>query len=302
MAKKKVQATWDKMGIDYKRSMIDREDSRITIGRQCELLGISRSTCYYKKVRNPEKERFENKVKALISEIYLENPYYGKRRIRNELGKKNIFLSCKKVKSLMDELGIHALYPKPNLSKPKKENKKYPYLLRNVPITHANQVWSTDITYIKMERGFVYLAAVIDWYSRYVLSWRISTTLESGFCCDALREALVKYGKPEIFNTDQGAQFTDSDFTGILKDAKIQISMDGKGRALDNIYCERLWRTVKYEEIFLKSYESVPHLRSELGKYFRFYDYKRDHSAHGYRTPWEVYSENSEFGKTGETA
>ena len=153
-----------------------------------------------------------------------------------------------------------------------------------------------------MARGFVYLAAVIDWYSRHVLSWRISTTLESGFCCDALREALEKYGKPEIFNTDQGSQFTCSDFTGILEDAGVTISMDGKGRALDNIYCERLWRTVKYEEIFLKSYDSVPHLRNELDKYFRFYDYKRGHSAHGYKTPWEVYSENSKFWKTGATA
>ena len=301
MAKKKVQATWDKMGIDCKRSMIDREHSGITIGRQCELLGISRSSCYYKKVINPEKEHRDECVKALISETYYDHPYYGRRRNRNELAKRGISVSSYKVRVLMDKLGIRAIYPKPNLSKPKKENEKYPYLLRNVPITHANQVWSTDITYIKMDRGFVYLAAVIDWYSRYVLSWRISTTLESGFCCDALREALAKYGRPEIFNTDQGSQFTDSDFTGILKEAKIQISMDGKGRALDNIYCERLWRTVKYEEIFLKRYESVPHLRSELGKYFRFYDYKREHSAHGYRTPWEVY-ENSKFGNTGETA
>ena len=302
MAKKKVQATWDKMGLDYKRSMIDREHSVITIGRQCELLGISRSSCYYKKVINPEKEHRDECVKALISEIYYDHPYYGKRRIRNELAKRGVSVSGYKVKSLMDKLGIRAIYPKPNLSKPKKENKKYPYLLRNVPITHANQVWSTDITYIKMDRGFVYLTAVIDWYSRYVLSWRISTTLDSGFCCDALREALVKYGRPEIFNTDQGSQFTGSDFTDILKEAKIQISMDGKGRALDNIYCERLWRTVKYEEIFLKRYESVPHLRSELGKYFRFYNYKRDHSAHGYKTPWEIYSKISKFGKTGETA
>ena len=290
------------MGLDYKRSMIDREHSRITIGRQCELLGISRSSCYYKKICNPEKEQRDENTKALISEIYYDHPYYGKRRIRNELAKRGVSVSSYKVKSLMDKLGIRAIYPKPNLSKPKKENKKYPYLLRNVPITHANQVWSTDITYIKMDRGFVYLAAVIDWYSRYVLSWRISTTLDSGFCCDALREALVKYGKPEIFNTDQGSQFTGSDFTEILEKTGIKISMDGKGRALDNICCERLWRTVKYEEIFLKRYESVPHLRSELGKYFRFYDYKRDHSAHGYRTPWEVYSENSKFGKTGETA
>ena len=288
--------------MEKKRSMIDRDNSKITVSRQCELLGLPRSTCYYKKVQKPDKEELRKRVKGLILEIYLAHPYYGKRRIRNDLEKKEIFLSNKAVKTLMNELGIQALYPKPNLSKPNKENKKYPYLLRNVPINHVNQVWSTDITYIKMERGFVYLATVIDWYSRYVLSWRISTTLNSGFCCDALREALAKYGRPEVFNTDQGAQFTDSDFISILKDAKIQISMDGKGRALDNIYCERLWRTVKYEEIFLKSYKSVPHLRSELDKYFRFYNYERDHSANEYRTPWEIYSEISKFGNKGEPA
>lgn len=192
--------------------MVDRGNSRIAVYRQCELLGIPRSTCYYKKVRNPEKEEFDSRVKALISEIYFDYPFYGKRRIRNELAKKEVFVSAYKVKSLMDKLKIHAIHPKPNLSKPNKQNKKYPYLLRNVEITHVNQVWSTDITYIKMARGFVYLAAVIDWYSRHVLSWRISTTLESGFCCDALREALAKYGKPEIFNTDQGSQFTGSGF------------------------------------------------------------------------------------------
>ena len=290
------------MSNEEKRSMVERGNGRIPVYRQCELLGIPRSTCYYKKVRNPEKEEFDSRVKALISEIYFDCPFYGKRRIRNELAKKEVFVSAYKVKSLMDKLKIHAIHPKPNLSKPNKQNKKYPYLLRNVGITHVNQVWSKDITYIKMARGFVYLAAVIDWYSRHVLAWRISTTLESGFCCDALREALAKYGKPEIFNTDQGSQFTGSDFTGILEEAGVTISMDGKGRALDNIYCERLWRTVKYEEIFLKSYDSVPHLRNELDKYFRFYDYKRGHSAHAYKTPWEVYGANSKFWKTGATA
>jgi len=289
VVKKKVQATWDKVA--DKRAMIEQNNDQISVVRQCELIGLAHSSCYYKKSKNPEKEGFFEKVKGYLLNFYIKWPYYGKRRMCNELKKQGIELCREKVKALMNELKIKPIYPKPNLSKPDKQHKKYPYLLNNVAITHANQVWSTDITYIRMPHGFVYLTAVIDWHSRFVLSWKVSTSLEGSFCRATLNEALEKYGKPEIFNTDQGVQYTDKKFTDILEKRAIKISMDGKGRAVDNIYIERLWRTVKYEEIFLKSYNSVKELKTELEKYFRFYNYQRDHSAHNYKTPWSVYSE-----------
>ena len=300
MVKKKVQAAWDK--VEDKRAMIDRNNEQISVVKQCELLGLAHSTCYYKEVKNPVKESFFEKVKRYLLNFYMKWPYFGKRRMCNELKKRGIAVSREKVKSLMNELKIYPVYPKPNLSKPNKQHKKYPYLLNNVEITHTNQVWSTDITYIRMPHGFVYLTAVIDWHSRFVLSWKVSTTLEGRFCREALLEAIAKYGVPEIFNSDQGVQFTDKRFTDILESREIQISMDGKGRALDNIYIERLWRTVKYEEIFLKSYNSVKDLRKELEKYFRFYNYERDHSSHDYKTPWEIYSRNMKVKEELETA
>lgn len=300
MVKKKVQTAWNK--VEDKRAMIDRDNEQISVVKQCELLGLAHSTCYYKEVKNPVKESFFEKVKRYLLNFYMKWPYFGKRRMCNELKKRGIAVSREKVKSLMNELKIYPVYPKPNLSKPNKQHKKYPYLLNNVEITHTNQVWSTDITYIRMPHGFVYLTAVIDWHSRFVLSWKVSTTLEGRFCREALLEAIAKYGVPEIFNSDQGVQFTDKRFTDILESREIQISMDGKGRALDNIYIERLWRTVKYEEIFLKSYNSVKDLRKELDKYFRFYNYERDHSSHDYKTPWEIYSRNMKVKEERETA
>ncbi|HQN73738.1 MAG TPA: IS3 family transposase [bacterium] len=300
MVKKKVQTAWNK--VEDKRAMIDRDNEQISVVKQCELLGLAHSTCYYKEVKNPVKESFFEKVKRYLLNFYMKWPYFGKRRMCNELKKRGIAVSREKVKSLMNELKIYPVYPKPNLSKPNKQHKKYPYLLNNVEITHTNQVWSTDITYIRMPHGFVYLTAVIDWHSRFVLSWKVSTTLEGRFCREALLEAIAKYGVPEIFNSDQGVQFTDKRFTDILESREIQISMDGKGRALDNIYIERLWRTVKYEEIFLKSYNSVKDLRKELEKYFRFYNYERDHSSHDYKTPWEIYSRNMKVKEELETA
>ena len=300
MFKKKVQTAWNK--VEDKRAMIDRDNEQISVVKQCELLGLAHSTCYYKEVKNPVKESFFEKVKRYLLNFYMKWPYFGKRRMCNELKKRGIAVSREKVKSLMNELKIYPVYPKPNLSKPNKQHKKYPYLLNNVEITHTNQVWSTDITYIRMPHGFVYLTAVIDWHSRFVLSWKVSTTLEGRFCREALLEAIAKYGVPEIFNSDQGVQFTDKRFTDILESREIQISMDGKGRALDNIYIERLWRTVKYEEIFLKSYNSVKDLRKELEKYFRFYNYERDHSSHDYKTPWEIYSRNMKVKEELETA
>lgn len=282
--------------------MIDRNNEQISVVKQCELLGLAHSSCYYKEVKNPVKESFYEKVKRYLLNFYIKWPYFGKRRMCNELKKRGIAVSREKVKSLMNELKIYPVYPKPNLSKPNVQHKKYPYLLSNVEITHINQVWSTDITYIRMPHGFVYLTAVIDWHSRFVLSWKVSTTLEGRFCREALLEAIEKYGVPEIFNSDQGVQFTDKKFTDILESREIKISMDGRGRALDNIYIERLWRTVKYEEIFLKSYNSVKDLRKELEKYFRFYNYERDHSAHDYKTPWKIYSRNMKVKEELETA
>jgi len=282
--------------------MVDRNNEQISVVKQCELLGLAHSTCYYKEVKNPVKESFFEKVKRYLLNFYMKWPYFGKRRMCNELKKRGIAVSREKVKSLMNELKIYPVYPKPDLSKPNVQHRKYPYLLNNVEITHTNQVWSTDITYIRMPHGFVYLTAVIDWHSRFVLSWKVSTTLEGRFCREALLEAIEKYGVPEIFNSDQGVQFTDKKFTDILESREIQISMDGKGRALDNIYIERLWRTVKYEEIFLKSYNSVKDLRKELEKYFRFYNYERDHSAHDYKTPWNIFSRNMKVKTKLETA
>ena len=300
MVKKKVQTAWDK--VEDKRAMVDRNNEQISVVKQCELLGLAHSTCYYKEVKNPVKESFFEKVKRYLLNFYIKWPYFGKRRMCNELKKRGIAVSREKVKSLMNELKIYPVYPKPDLSKPNVQHRKYPYLLNNVEITHTNQVWSTDITYIRMPHGFVYLTAVIDWHSRFVLSWKVSTTLEGRFCREALLEAIEKYGVPEIFNSDQGVQFTDKKFTDILESREIQISMDGKGRALDNIYIERLWRTVKYEEIFLKSYNSVKDLRKELEKYFRFYNYERDHSAHDYKTPWNIFSRNMKVKTKLETA
>lgn len=300
MVKKKVQTAWDK--VEDKRAMIDRNNEQISVVKQCELLGLAHSSCYYKEVKNPVKESFYEKVKRYLLNFYIKWPYFGKRRMCNELKKQGVEVSREKVKSLMNELKIYPVYPKPNLSKPNVQHKKYPYLLSNVEITHINQVWSTDITYIRMPHGFVYLTAVIDWHSRFVLSWKVSTTLEGRFCREALLEAIEKYGVPEIFNSDQGVQFTDKKFTDILESREIKISMDGRGRALDNIYIERLWRTVKYEEIFLKSYNSVKDLRKELEKYFRFYNYERDHSAHDYKTPWKIYSRNMKVKEELETA
>jgi len=282
--------------------MIDRNNEQISVVKQCELLGLAHSSCYYKEVKNPVKESFYEKVKRYLLNFYIKWPYFGKRRMCNELKKQGVEVSREKVKSLMNELKIYPVCPKPNLSKPNKQHRKYPYLLNNVEITHINQVWSTDITYIRMPHGFVYLTAVIDWHSRFVLSWKVSTTLEGRFCREALLEAIEKYGVPEIFNSDQGVQFTDKKFTDILESREIKISMDGRGRALDNIYIERLWRTVKYEEIFLKSYNSVKDLRKELEKYFRFYNYERDHSAHDYKTPWKIYSRNMKVKEELETA
>ena len=269
--------------------MIEKDNSEISISRQCELLSLSRSTVYYK---NVEKDDSNIKLMNIIDEIYTESPFYGRRRITKHLNKVlAIDINVNKVRRLMKVMGIEAIYPKKNLSMQNSQHKKYPYLLSGVDICRVNQVWSTDITYIRLKQGFVYLCAVIDWYSRYVLSWKLSNTMETTFCLEALVDAL-KLGKPDIFNTDQGSQFTSHEFTNALLSNEIKISMDGKGRVFDNIFVERLWRSVKYENIYPNSYETYLDTRSGLLKYFNFYNNDRLHQSLNYETPKSVYFGN----------
>lgn len=267
--------------------MIEPESHELPISRQCELIGLSRGTYYYKP--GPDKEEEYNLIlMRLIDEQFTKTPFYGSRKMTTCLKRQGHKVNRKRIRRLMQTMGLEAIYPKPNLSKSLKEHKKYPYLLRDIEITRPNQVWSTDITYIRLRQGFIYLVAVIDWYSRYVLSWEISTTLDKEFCMKALNRALES-GKPEIFNTDQGVQFTSLEFTGRLEDAGIKISMDGRGRALDNVFVERLWRSVKYEEVYLKDYQDVRIAKDGLRNYFQFYNAERPHQSLGDATPTEVY-------------
>jgi putative transposase len=231
-----------------------------------------------------------------IDVFYLKWPFYGSRRMTEQLRVEGLCINRKRVQRLMREMGLEAIYPKPNLSKPHPQHKKYPYLLRNMLINRVNQVWGCDITYIPMAQGHVYLVAIIDWYSRYILSWRVSNTLDNSFCVDALKEALERHGNPEIFNTDQGVQFTSADFTKILEDKEIKISMDGKGRCLDNVFTERLWRSLKQEEIYLKAYATIAEARSEIGAWFNFYNTERMHQSLDYRPPAEIFYRNSSCG------
>ena len=270
--------------------MVEPSSKDISIKRQCELLSLSRSS-YYKQPKG-ESDGDIGLMNA-IDEIYTKLPFYGSRRIAKEPYRaKGTVVNRKRVQRLMRKMGLEAIYPKPNLSKANKEHKKYPYLLRGMEITRPNQVWASDITYIRIERGFMYLTVVMDWYSRSVLSWRLSNTLDSSFCVETLEEALKRYRKPEVFNTDQGSQYTSEAFTKVLLDEGIKISMDGKGRALDNVFVERLWRSVKYEEVYLKSYSTVQEVRSGLKEYLSFYNQERLHQSLDYRAPMEVYFEN----------
>ncbi len=268
-----------------RRGMVDREHPKLSIARQCTLLGVSRSSYYYRPKAASEEDL------SLMGEIdrqYLETPFYGSRRMRAWLGRHGIQVSRKRVQRLMRAMGLRAIYRRPSTSRRAPEHRVYPYLLRNVRVTQPNQVWAADITYLPMARGFLYLVAVMDWYSRYVVAWRLSNTLDAGFCAGALEEALGK-GKSEVFNTDQGSQFTSWEFTQVLVDRGVRISMDGKGRYSDNIFVERLWRTVKYEEVYLKAYASVLEAQRGLEDYFRFYNDLRPHQTLGYRTPAEVF-------------
>jgi putative transposase len=265
--------------------MIDPSHA-LPLTRQSRILELSRSSLYYEAV--PTSKR-DVQLMLLIDEIHLKYPFYGIRRIRNELRDLGHEIGRSHVSTLMKKMGIRALYPKPRLSKPNPAHKIYPYLLRGLEIPCANHVWASDITYIPMAKGFCYLVAIMDWASRRVLAWRLSNTLDASFCTDALEEAIRKYGTPEIFNTDQGSQFTSEAFTDILSSNDISISMDGKRRWVDNVYIERLWRSVKYEDIHLKAYSSITEARRGLEDYFEFYNNRRRHQGLDDRTPDEVY-------------
>ena len=270
--------------------MIDPENLSISIRRQCELIDLNRASYY----RHPAGETaFNLKLMRLIDEQYLKTPFYGYPRMTIELGRQGYAVNHKRVARLMQKMGIQAIYPRPKLSQPAAGHRIYPYLLRGLAIIQPNQVWSSDITYVPMPHGFMYLVAIIDWYSRYVLAWQLSNTLEGSFCLATLKVALEQ-GTPEIFNTDQGSQFTAHDFTELLIENEIRVSMDGRGRALDNIFVERLWRTVKYEDIYLKQYDSVPTLQKGLHEYFHFYNHERPHQSLAYRVPAEVH-----YGQAG---
>lgn len=265
--------------------MIEQEHKKITISRQCELLELPRASYYYESTRD---DSYNELIMNLIDEQFTKAPFYGVSRITESLIKKGHQVNRKRIRRLMRKMGLEAIYPKKNLSKAHPDHKKYPYLLKDVIIDRPDQAWGVDITYIRLQHGFVYLVAIMDWHSRYVLAWEISTTMDIAFCIRTLEKAL-KISKPEIFNSDQGSQFTSNDFTGILETEGISISMDGRGRAYDNIFVERLWRSVKYEEVYLHQYLTVSEARKSLNKYFTFYNTERIHEALGYKTPHEIY-------------
>jgi putative transposase len=265
--------------------MIDREHE-LPLTRQSEILELSRSSLYYKAVPvNPR----DLEIMKLIDEIHLKYPFMGSRSIRDELRDRGYEIGRDHVRTLMRKMGIEAIYRKPRLSKPHPGHRIYPYLLRGMEINRANQVWAADITYLPMARGFCYLVAIMDWASRRVLAWRLSNTLDASFCIEALEEAIMRYGTPEIFNSDQGSQFTSDAFTGILDANRIKISMDGRGRWMDNIMIERLWKSVKYEDVYLKAYDSIPDARKGLKTYFEFYNGRRRHQSLDRNTPDKVY-------------
>jgi putative transposase len=272
--------------VEERKKMIDRANP-MPITQQCRILERSRSSVYYQPLPLAEAELA---LMRRIDEIHLKLPFYGSRRIRDQLQREGLKVNRKKVQRLMHLMGISALYPKRRTSLPGDGHRIYPYLLRDLSIERPNQVWCTDICYIPMARGFLYLVAVMDWYSRKVLAWRLSNTLDTEFCVDALEEALRRHGTPEIFNTDQGTQFTSDLFTRVLKDVGVRISMDSKGRWIDNVFIERLWRTLKYEEVYLKAYESVAEAIRGIGDYFDLYNEERPHQALARLTPNEVYA------------
>jgi putative transposase len=258
----------------------------LSVRRQCEILALNRSSLCYERL-GPDAEELE--LMRRIDELHLEFPFYGSRRVSRELRSKGLVVNRKRVQRLMRIMGLEALAPKPSTSKPSAEHPVYPYLLRNLSICRPNQVWAADITYIPLARGYAYLVAIMDWYSRRVLAWELSNSLDTSFCVEALEEALSRFGQPEIFNTDQGSQFTAETFTQVLLDRGVKISMDGKGRCIDNVFVERLWRSLKYEEVYLNDYDNVVDARGGIGRYLMFYNGRRPHQALGYQTPAGFY-------------
>jgi putative transposase len=257
----------------------------LSLSRQCQLLGLNRAALYYQAA---PVDAYELELMALLLDRqYLRTPFYGSRRMTAWLQTQGHSVNRKRVQRLMQRMGLAAIYQRPRTSRPAPAHRIYPYLLRGLRIERVHQVWAADITYIPMARGFLYLVAVMDWVSRYVLAWRLSNLLDASFCIEALEEAL-RQGRPEIFNTDQGSQFTDADFTGVLRGHGVAISMDGRGRFADNIFVERLWRSLKYEEVYLKAYDNVAQARHGIAAYFEFYNHQRLHQALGYRTPHQL--------------
>lgn len=268
--------------------MIDRTH-KLPVIRQCEILELARSTAYYTpKPTSPE----DLALMRRMDELHLDYPFAGSRMLRDLLRNEGRPIGRKRVRRLMRQMGIEALYRKPNTSRRHAAHPIYPYLLRHLSIERSNHVWATDITYIPMRRGFVYLVAIVDWYSRRVLAWQLSNTLTTDFCVEALQEAILRYGSPEIFNTDQGSQFTSTEFTGVLKAHGIRISMDGKGCWRDNVFVERLWRTIKYDEVYLKAYDSVSQAKASLGQFITFYNSRRPHQTFAGKTPDMIYFAN----------
>jgi putative transposase len=276
------------LSLDERKAMIDTT-SKLSISRQCQLLKLPRSSYYYEP--KPVSDETLALMKA-IDQLHLERPHMGSRQMRDRLRDKGFEISRKKVQRLMRLMGILAIYPKPKTSLANKAHSVYPYLLKGIRIERPNQVWVSDITYLPMQRGFCYLIAIMDLFSRKILSWRLSNTLDLGFCVAALEEALETYGKPDIFNTDQGAQFTSEAFTTILKQNRIQISMDGKGRWIDNVFIERFWRSLKYEEVYLRAYQSIPEAKAYISSYIHDYNHQRRHSSLDYQTPDSVYNQS----------
>ncbi len=274
------------MSRDRRQALVSGEYDRLSVARQCELVGISRSSHYY--TARGESDFTLNLMRRIDGQ-YLKTPWYGSRQMVRHLRREGVSVGRTRVRRLMRLLGLQAIYQKPRTSLPNQEHKIYPYLLRDLVVDRPNQVWCADITYIPMSRGFLYLVAVMDWHSRAVLSWRLSNTMDSGFCVEALQEALARYGTPDIFNTDQGSQFTSEDFTGVLSEAGIRISMDGKGRWMDNVFIERLWRSLKYECVYLREFATGHDAHREIGIWLNYYNTERPHSSLLDMTPIETY-------------
>ena len=273
------------MNRSLRQAMIDRGHKQLSLVRQCTLLNISRASVYYR----PVSTRAEDlELMARMDRQYLKTPFYGSRRMKAWLLAEGYLVSRSKVRRLMRLMGLEAIYRRPNTSKPAPGHRVYPYLLKGVDVNRVDQVWAADITYIPMAQGFLYLVAIMDWHSRHVLAWKLSNTMDTDFCVTALEAALGK-GRPEVFNTDQGAEFTSDAFTQTLQERGIRVSMDGKGRYLDNIFVERLWRSIKYEEVYLKAYQTVAEARVGINAYLEFYNRRRPHQSLGYRTPAQVY-------------